>query len=345
MAEVEIRGGEASGVWQELPSVWHQKSRLGVVVIGRNEGQRLEGALRSVLSLGVPFVYVDSRSTDRSVKVARELGADVLVLDDSRRINASRARNEGFEALLARFPAIEFVQFLDGDSVLAPGWLAVATEVLDANPEAAFVCGRLRELGRSDNLFRRLCDMEWHCEPGEHGDCGGIGMIRVSAFRGVGGFDESLIAGADPALYARLRGLGWNVVTVAEAMGTHDSGMESLRQWWTRSVKGGYAYGHARLWGGWRRERLSAVAWGAVLPAGVLLTSALVGPYALWLLLAYPAQAVRIWIGPAKRAFSPLDRWLYAWSCVALKFPQALGVATFEWRRLRRTHGRLIQYK
>ena len=56
---------------------------IGVVVIGRNEGDRLATCLASLAPLAVPVVYVDSGSTDGSVAVARKHGAEVIALDDS----------------------------------------------------------------------------------------------------------------------------------------------------------------------------------------------------------------------------------------------------------------------
>ncbi|MEJ1472113.1 MAG: hypothetical protein RPU13_15140 [Candidatus Sedimenticola sp. (ex Thyasira tokunagai)] len=44
---------------------------FGVVVIGRNEGDRLKVCLESVFYLAEQTVYVDSGTTDDSVEVAR----------------------------------------------------------------------------------------------------------------------------------------------------------------------------------------------------------------------------------------------------------------------------------
>ena len=51
-------------------------SKVGVVVIGRNESERLDKCLRSVVGRSAPLVYVDSGSTDgsaswRKVQVVR----------------------------------------------------------------------------------------------------------------------------------------------------------------------------------------------------------------------------------------------------------------------------------
>ena len=75
---------------------------LGIVVIGRNEGQRLINCLKSVKSQAdTPIVYVDSGSTDGSVAAAQKLGVTVVNLDLTRPFTAARARNEGFAAFIA----------------------------------------------------------------------------------------------------------------------------------------------------------------------------------------------------------------------------------------------------
>src|SRR4051812_18292308 len=74
-------------------------SGVGVVVIGRNEGQRLVRCVQSLATTGASVVYVDSGSTDGSVQRARELGAKVIELDRSIPFSASRARNTGLAAL------------------------------------------------------------------------------------------------------------------------------------------------------------------------------------------------------------------------------------------------------
>ena len=75
---------------------------VGVVVIGRNEGERLRRCLESVVRQTQAVVYVDSGSTDGSIALARSLGVDTVDLDMSVPFTAARARNAGFAALMAR---------------------------------------------------------------------------------------------------------------------------------------------------------------------------------------------------------------------------------------------------
>ena len=58
---------------------------IGVVVIGRNEGEHLKRCLASILAQHQgPVVYVDSGSSDGSVEYAQSVGVDVVDLDMTR---------------------------------------------------------------------------------------------------------------------------------------------------------------------------------------------------------------------------------------------------------------------
>ena len=54
---------------------------IGIVLIGRNEGERLVSCLASVEDAGARIVYVDSGSKDDSIAAARTAGAEVVELD------------------------------------------------------------------------------------------------------------------------------------------------------------------------------------------------------------------------------------------------------------------------
>ncbi len=88
--------------------------RIGVVAIGRNEGERLRRCLESIPAEVGAIVYVDSGSTDKSCELARAHGAHVVALDMSIPFTAARARNAGFEDLIRNHPHTEYVQFVDG---------------------------------------------------------------------------------------------------------------------------------------------------------------------------------------------------------------------------------------
>src|SRR6516225_238994 len=106
-------------------------SVLGVVAIGRNEGERLCRCLDALAGQDATVVYVDSGSTDDSNAMARARGISVVELDGSMPFTAARARNAGFERLLRLDPEVRFVQFLDGDCEVAGGWLSLGRSALE----------------------------------------------------------------------------------------------------------------------------------------------------------------------------------------------------------------------
>lgn len=268
------------------------QKRLGVVAIGRNEGERLRRCLRSI-PIDTPVVYVDSGSSDGSADVACDRGAEVVGLDMSRPFTAARARNEGLDRLRAVHPGLEFVQFVDGDCEIEAGWLEAATAALDNDDAAAVVCGRRRERFPDASFYNRLCDEEWNTPVGEVKACGGDAAMRIDALWAVDGYDPTIMAGEEPELCHRLRAAGWHIHRLDAPMTIHDADMHSLRQWWLRAVRSGFGY--AQVWhktaatGGdplYGPELWRALFWAIGLPMLGLALAAFLGP--LWL-LAVPA--------------------------------------------------------
>lgn len=213
---------------------------VGVIAIGRNEGERLRRCLASVAGGGFPVVSVDSGSTDGSVALAGSMGAEVVELDMSLPFSAARARNAGFDRLMRAAPEVKFVQFVDGDCEVVEGWIAAARRELESRPDAAVVCGRRRERFPEASVYNRLADVEWNTPLGEVKSCGGDAMMRVEALQQVGGYDPSVVAGEEPELCQRLRERGWKILRAPAEMTLHDSAMLHFGQWWRRTVRSGY---------------------------------------------------------------------------------------------------------
>lgn len=321
---------------------------IGVVAIGRNEGERLVACLRSLKAAGARrIVYVDSGSSDASVENARAEGAEVVSLDMSIPFTAARARNEGVRRL-GETGAPSLIQFIDGDCTLAEGWLAKATAFLREHPDVAVVCGRRRERNLSASLYNRLCDIEWATPVGEAAGCGGDALMRRAALEQAGFYDETLIAGEEPELCLRLREKGWKIWRLDAEMTAHDAAMTRFSQWWKRARRAGHAYAEVsalhrrsarRIWA---RETRRALLWTGVAPAALLL-AALASPWFLLLLLAYPAQAARLWLAARPRLGKDAAPW--ALLTVLGKVPETFGVLTYWWNRMTRRKAALIEYK
>ena len=215
-------------------------STIGAVAIARNEGERLQRCLRSLVGVCAPVVYVDSGSTDGSVAFARSLGVDVVELDLSKPFSMARARNAGIKRLREINPSIDRVQLVDGDCELDPTWLPAANAWLDAHPETVAVCGRRRERFPEKSIYNRLCDLEWNSAIGRVNSCGGDVLMRVAPLVDVGGYNEALIAGEEPELCLRLRQKGWFIDRIDAEMTRHDAAILTFASWWKRTLRGGY---------------------------------------------------------------------------------------------------------
>ncbi|WP_256659509.1 glycosyltransferase family 2 protein [Pseudomonas sp. H9] len=321
---------------------------IGVVVIGRNEGQRLERCLSSLAGRAEQLVYVDSGSTDGSVQMAQARGVEVVSLDMTQPFTAARARNEGFACLQRLLPTMRYVQFVDGDCEVAAHWLSTAQAFLDDHLQVAVVCGRRRERFPQRSIYNLLCDLEWDTPVGQAKACGGDALMRAEAFAALSGFRPDLIAGEEPELCVRLRASGWKVWRLADEMTLHDAGMTRFSQWWQRSLRAGYAFAEGAFLHGaaperhWQRESRRAWLWGLGIPLLTLLASVLLGGWGLLLLLIYPLQTVRL----ARRGGrSARENWLQAVFLVLGKFPEMLGQVKFLLNRFGAGKAVLIEYK
>jgi glycosyltransferase involved in cell wall biosynthesis len=321
---------------------------IGVVVIGRNEGPRLERCLVSLIGSAQKVVYVDSGSTDNSVLMARKLGVEVVELDMTIPFTAARARNEGFARVQQLLPTMRYVQFVDGDCEVVGTWLPQAQAFLDARPDVAVVCGRRRERFPQRSIYNFLCDREWDTPVGEAKACGGDALMRADAFAAASGYRADLIAGEEPELCVRLRASGWKVWRLGEEMTLHDAAMTRFKQWWQRSMRGGYAFAEGAFLHGaapeqhWLRESRRAWFWGLGIPLAAVVASLLLGWFGLLLLLIYPVQVMRL----ARRGDGlPRENWLLAFFLVLGKFPEMVGQVKFLLSRIVGGKTALIEYK
>jgi len=320
---------------------------VGVVIIGRNEGERLVRCLSSIDFSEYSVVYVDSGSTDGSIGAARGRGAVVVNLDLTRPFTAGRARNEGFAALRALRPQLQYVQFIDGDCELVDGWMRAALSFMEQRKDVAVVCGRRRERSPDASVYNRLCDIEWNTPIGEASRCGGDSLMRVDAFAAAGGFQPTLMAGEEPELCSRLRADGWKIWRLDKEMTRHDAAMTRFGQWWMRAIRSGYGYADV-AWSHraspsytYRREIFSTVFWGGILPALIVLGT-FIDASALALVSIYPLQIGRI---AFRRGPTLSDSWAYAWFMMLGKFAALYGLFKWAQARLANKSAASIEYK
>jgi len=318
---------------------------LSVVVIGRNEGERLRRCLISIrdmdaLAGGVEVLYVDSNSADGSPAVAAACGARVLELNAARP-SAALARNAGWRAATA-----PWILFLDGDTILHPAFPRLALHHAGASSVAA-VWGHRREIAPNANFFHRVLDLDWVYAPGFTPFCGGDALFRRTALEQVDGFNETLIAGEEPELCTRLRALGYQILHVDAPMTGHDLAITRWSQYWRRAARAGYAYAQMA-----RRTRHQPVTlWGAeargnVVRALLLLTLIAAVPFAplpaLALLTALVARSAWRSRWKSDDHFSLL---CYGAHSHLQQLPIFAGQVAFWWDLAQNRRRGLIEYK
>jgi cellulose synthase/poly-beta-1,6-N-acetylglucosamine synthase-like glycosyltransferase len=327
--------------------------RIAVVIIGRNEGVRLKRCLESVEAMQYPLplldiIYVDSRSTDKSVELARGMGVETVVLDGP--TTAARGRNAGWTRTSA-----PFVLFLDGDTILDPGFVRSALVELN-DPKVAGVWGNRREIDCAGSIYNALFDLEWNAPTGPTLYFGGDALVRLEALQAVSGYNSNLIAGEEPDMCRRMRALGYRIIHINVPMTLHDLDMHHFQQYWRRSFRTGYAYAQISsmyaktddpLWLDKSRKNLvRGIAW-ALFPVVALAASFLaksVLPFLLFVLLATLLIGRTIWNARSKTAL--WDRRLaYGLHSQLQHIPILLGQIRFWMLKGGRAKSGLIEYK
>ncbi|MEM7318762.1 MAG: glycosyltransferase family 2 protein [Pseudomonadota bacterium] len=318
-----------------------------LVLIGRNEGARLVQALQAAQGQASQIIYVDSGSDDNSVQAARDMGATVVELDTSQPFSAARGRNAGFAASRRAVDPAEFVQFIDGDCRLEPGWTNKARIHLQSNPDLGLVTGWRSEIAPEISVYNRICDHEWHRPAGPIRACGGDMMVRAEAFVAVGGFDSGVIAAEDDDFCLRLAKAGWKLERLPHKMTWHDAAITSFAQWWTRAVRAGHGFAqvgnlHPEHF---RAERRRVLVFGLLLPVLFVIGIVIFAPLAWAVLAGYVASYLRGYLGLRRDGLSRSEAGHQAVFLTLSKIPNLIGMARYHVRRLRKRAPRIIEYQ
>ena len=192
---------------------------ISVIVIGKNEGSRLDTCLthakRALRMLSYELIYVDSRSTDDSAAIAKAHGARCYQLEDEH-TTAGLGRYAGTQAAHG-----EYLLFLDGDMLLQPGFVEYAMMKMAAEGYDG-ACG-IREdhymkngevVSTNKNYFG--CERE-RIVP----EFGGAIFLKAEALRKCGGWSPDTIACEEAELHARLIAVGCRIVELPIPMIIH----------------------------------------------------------------------------------------------------------------------------
>jgi GT2 family glycosyltransferase len=149
-------------------------------------------------------------------------------------------------------------------------------------------------------------------------------------------------------LCVRLRAAGWKIWRLDAEMALHDAAMTSLRQWWKRALRGGYAFAQGAHLHGSTPERHSMKQsrsiwfWGGLVPLATFVAVLWLGWWGFVLLTIYPLQVVRLALHARRSA---RENWWWAVFMVLGRFPEMLGQMKYWWNRLCNKTNSLIEYK
>jgi len=328
-------------------------SALSIVVIGRNEGQRLASCLESIKQVqGISvkeLIYVDSASTDGSPELAYRHGATVIVVQPERP-TAALGRNAGW-----RRASSDLILFLDGDTVLHPEFALAACQALAQDDSIAAVWGHRRETHPQASVYNRILDLDWIYPPGATEFCGGDVMMRRTVLVETGGFDETLIAGEEPELCRRIRACGYRILHIDRPMTGHDLQIMHWSQYWKRATRAGHAYAEVSerfrnsddpFWTSeHRRNMIRGSCWLVSMVVAISASMRFgIFPIALWLTLLLLLSVRSAWKARWKKAsFGVLL--LYGFHSHLQQVPIFVGQLQYELNKRRKRVRRLIEYK
>ncbi len=193
---------------------------VSIVVIGRNEertiGRCFEAALAAGEQIGgAELVYVDSRSTDNSVAIAKSYGFRAVELPSDMRLSPSAGRFVG--STIARG---EFMLFLDADTLIYRDFLPSAIDIFDHDRKLGGVNGRIddfTEAGEPVHDVEEPCDGEMDVK-WLRGPCC---FYRREALIEAGSFDPALAMEEEAELGLRIINSGWWLKKIPVAMAKH----------------------------------------------------------------------------------------------------------------------------
>ena len=247
----------------------HDGSQLSIVVKCLNEEENLERCLRSLVAelsgqpYAVEIILADSKSSDRSVEIARDFDLTIAQLAHAADQSCGAAGCLGWQ-----FVRGDFVFQLDGDHELVPGFLGQALAAMRGDGQLGAVGGRVDEM--SDGFEYR--ERQWRSDlkpvSGLVDYVPSCGLYRTAAIRQAGHFtDRNLHSNEEFELGLRLRAHGWRLMILGtpcvKHYGHRDASVALLvRRWRTRFI---YGYGEL-LRAAWGRSYLPEAVWYCRLP-------------------------------------------------------------------------------
>ncbi|MEO1253123.1 MAG: AAA family ATPase [Pseudomonadota bacterium] len=273
-------------------SAREESSITGIVITGARSPGALEAAIHSAGD-GLAIVYAAWPGEVETSEVARNAGAVVAECAEGAEATLGRLRNAGYRQLKKIAPHVQYIQFLDANQELAPAWVRLAQRFMARRPEIVMLEGGVAEINKRGEMrpHREFVDGDAEIII-PHTDSA---FVRASAFEDAGGFRGDIPTAEFDDLSIRLRRRGGRVWRVEQTMSGCKARPRSREGWWSRRFRRGYDNAFRASLHGAPPERLgvsstlAAVAFGAILPLGVLALTGAAAVLSPYLMPADPA--------------------------------------------------------
>jgi glycosyltransferase involved in cell wall biosynthesis len=193
--------------------------RVDVVIPCYNYGNYLRACVESVLSqrdVEVRALIIDDCSSDTTVVVG-----SVLAREDSRvrfrRHTTNRGHIATYNEGLLEWADADYCLLLSADDMLAPGALARAVDIMEANPSVGLVYGDAPKTSTPEALYGEVAGdatyaarfyrdgefFEWMCREAWNMVPTPTAVVRMSLQRQIGGYNAALPHSGDMEMWLR----------------------------------------------------------------------------------------------------------------------------------------------
>ena len=187
-------------------------SDITFVIIGRNEGKILSRAFKSVKKITDNIIFVDSNSSDDSIKIAKIHKIKNIIGHKRNDTTAAFSRNLGAKLVKSRL-----IHFLDGDETISSSWVLAALQFLNENDNVSILHGYKKVYNENFNDFYILKDKHNWQPDYLQGAC----LVVSKDFLIAGGFDDRLFGEEERDLYVKIHSLGKKNWYLDILMGSH----------------------------------------------------------------------------------------------------------------------------
>jgi glycosyltransferase involved in cell wall biosynthesis len=236
-----------------------ERMKVSILIKAFNEealiSECVETALAELKNIEGEIILVDSLSTDKTVEIAKHYPIRIIQFEKKEDCGCASAVQLAYQ-----YAHGDYIYVLDGDMKLHAGFLSLALDYLEVNPDVGGVAGKLVDLSiKTANDKRRVQEIEAIQQITQVTELGGGGLYRRKAIESVAYLSHRWLPACEEAeLGARLTARGWRLIRLPDIAVFHTGYSENeierlCRLWRSRRIQayGMYlrtAFGHPWFW-------------------------------------------------------------------------------------------------